>query len=134
VSTPVLEFRDVSVTVRSAGADVALLRKVSFSVGQGQVLGLVGESGAGKSMIGRVVSGLLPDNLRFAEGQVLFQGKPFSRREARAWLGRRIAFIPQEPLSALNPVLTIRQQFFEHLKHQRRPRKEWESHAVAKLD
>src|SRR5690606_16681212 len=133
MSTPILQFRDVSVTVKAAGADVELLRKVSFSVGQGQVLGLVGESGAGKSMIGRVVSGLLPDNLRFAQGQVLFQGKPFTSREARSWLGRRIAFIPQEPLSALNPVLTIRRQFFEHLKHQRRPRKEWEAYAVARL-
>ncbi|WP_397476005.1 ABC transporter ATP-binding protein [Pusillimonas sp.] len=133
MSTPVLEFRDVSVTVKAAGTDVALLRKVSFMVRQGQVLGLVGESGAGKSMIGRVVSGLLPENLRFAQGQVLFRGEPFTRRQAQSWLGRRIAFIPQEPLSALNPVLTIRQQFFEHLKHQGRPRKQWESYATDRL-
>lgn len=133
MSSPVLEFRNVSVTVKAAGTDVALLRKVSFAVEQGQVLGLVGESGAGKSMIGRVVSGLLPENLRFAEGQVLFQGLPLTRRAAQSCLGRRIAFIPQEPLSALNPVLTIRQQFFEHLKHQGRPRKEWDAYATARL-
>src|SRR5690606_12647210 len=108
----VLEFKDVSVSVRVAGTPVALLRNVSFDVGKGRILGLVGESGAGKSMVGRVISGLLPENLRFSSGHVYFQGRELTGRQARSLLGRRIAFIPQEPLSALNPVLTVRQQMF----------------------
>lgn len=131
--THVLEFKNVSVNVKVSGAEVALLRNVSFSVDQGNILGLVGESGAGKSMVGRVLSGLLPKNLRFASGEVRFQGQILTGRDARAFLGRRIAFIPQEPLSALNPVLTIRQQMFEHLKHLGIARSEWQAYSVARL-
>ncbi len=129
----VLEFNNVSVNVKVAGTEVALLRNVSFSVGRGRILGLVGESGAGKSMVGRVLSGLLPSNLRLASGEVRFQGKVLTGRDARAFLGRRIAFIPQEPLSSLNPVLTIRQQMFEHLKHLKIPRNQWQAYSVARL-
>lgn len=130
---PILEFQNVSVTVKVGDADVALLRNVSFDVQPGKILGLVGESGAGKSMVGRVVSGLLPENLKFASGHVYFQGKEITGRQARSLLGRRIAFIPQEPLSSLNPVLTIRQQMFEHLQHLGLPRKEWEAYSLARL-
>jgi len=129
----VLEFKDVSVSVRVAGTDVALLRNVSFDVGKGRILGLVGESGAGKSMVGRVVSGLLPENLRFSGGHVYFQGSELTGRKARSWLGRRIAFIPQEPLSALNPVLTVRQQMAEHMKHIGLPRRQWEAYCIERL-
>jgi len=130
---PVLEFKDVSVSVKVGEAEVALLRKVSFEVGKGRILGLAGESGAGKSMIGRVISGLLPDNLRFSGGEVRFQGQTLTGRLARSFLGRRIAFIPQEPLSALNPVYTIRQQMYEHMKHQGLPRAQWESYCIERL-
>lgn len=129
----VLEFKNVSVSVKVGGADVALLRNVTFDVGKGRILGLVGESGAGKSMVGRVISGLLPDNLRFSAGHVYFQGGELTGRKARALLGRRIAFIPQEPLSALNPVLTVRQQMFEHMKHLGLPRKQWEPYCLERL-
>lgn len=129
----VLEFKDVSVTVKVNGADVALLRNVSFDVGKGRILGLVGESGAGKSMVGRVISGLLPENLRFSSGQVCFQGQPLTARQAKSLLGRRLSFIPQEPLSALNPVLTVRQQMFEHMKHIGLPRKQWETYCLERL-
>jgi len=112
----VLQFKGVQVSARFEGQDVALLRNVDFEVRKGQTLGLVGESGAGKSMVGRVVSGLLPDNLRVSAGCVRFQGQPLTASIARSHLGKRIAFIPQEPLSALNPVLTVRQQMFEHVK------------------
>ena len=130
---PVLEFEHVSVEVSVGDKRVALLRDVSFEVGAGRILGLVGESGAGKSMVGRVISGMLPDNLKFASGRVRFKGSEISGRQARSFLGRQIAFIPQEPLSALNPVLTIRQQMFEHLKHLGIPRKNWESYSVERL-
>lgn len=132
--TTVLEFNNVSVNVSVSGKEVALLRNVTFSVAQGKILGLVGESGAGKSMVGRVLSGMLPSNLRFAGGEVRFHGETLTGRAARSYLGRRIAFIPQEPLSALNPVLTVRQQMFEHLKHLGVARRDWQAYSVARLN
>ena len=113
-----LEAESLTVSVRLGGGEVAVLRDVSFALERGQVLGLVGESGAGKTMIGRVVARLLPSVFRVSGGALRFAGHDLlavSAAEHRALLGDRISFIPQEPLSALNPVLTIGQQFGEHL-------------------
>jgi peptide/nickel transport system ATP-binding protein len=115
----VLSFDEVTVTARMGGRSVDVLRDISFSLAQGDIVGLVGESGAGKSMIGRVISGLLPENFAVSAGGVRFDGKnllALGKADRRALLGRRIAFIPQEPLSALNPVRTIGSQFGEHLR------------------
>lgn len=116
----VLSFESVTVTAHMKAANVELLRDISFALEKGEVIGLVGESGAGKSMIGRVISGLLPDNFSVSSGEVKFEGLnllTLSKAARRDLLGRRIAFIPQEPLSALNPVRAIGDQFQEHLKH-----------------
>ncbi|MGV3635871.1 MAG: dipeptide ABC transporter ATP-binding protein [Pseudorhodoplanes sp.] len=116
----VLSFDNVTVTARMGGRSIDVLREISFTLGQGDIVGLVGESGAGKSMIGRVISGLLPDNFSVSAGTVSFDGmnlEALGKTQRRALLGRRIAFIPQEPLSALNPVRTIGSQFAEHLRH-----------------
>lgn len=116
----VIEFRDISLQARMGGKAIDVLRGIEFAIANGGTLGLVGESGAGKSMIGRVVSGLLPANFRVSSGQLRFKGQDLlamSVRERRALLGRHIAFIPQEPLTALNPVRTIGDQFCEHLAH-----------------
>jgi peptide/nickel transport system ATP-binding protein len=83
------------------------------------VLGLVGESGAGKSMVGRTIAQMLPPGFAVTGGRLLFAGRDLvamPAQERRELLGRDIAFIPQEPLSALNPVLTVGQQLDEHLQ------------------
>jgi ABC-type glutathione transport system ATPase component len=67
-----LRFDSVTLTAHAQGSAVEILRRVSFAVGEGRILGLVGESGAGKSMIGRVISGILPENLQVSSGQVRF--------------------------------------------------------------
>ena len=116
--TAVLRLENVTLNAPVAGRPVALLRDVSFAVEAGGTFGLVGESGAGKSMIGRLLSGLLPPGFALADGRVLFGGDDLARlgpAARRALLGDRIAFIPQEPLSALNPVLTVERQFGDHL-------------------
>jgi peptide/nickel transport system ATP-binding protein len=116
----VLRFEQVTVTASMNGRKAEVLRDISFALGQGEIVGLVGESGAGKSMIGRTISGLLPDNFAVTQGSIAFEGAnllSLKKAARRALLGRKIAFIPQEPLSALNPVRTVGSQFDEHLRH-----------------
>ena len=116
--TPVLAIEGVTLVARLAGRPVDVLREISLRLERGRILGLVGESGAGKSMIGRLVSGLLPEGFALGRGSIRFRGEDLLARSSagrRELLGRSIAFIPQEPLTALNPVLTVRQHFEEHL-------------------
>ena len=115
-----LSIVDLSLSMTIGRHKVDLLRDVSIALPRGKVLGLVGESGAGKSMIGRIIAGQIPAGFAVTRGRVLFDDTDLlalDRKRRRALLGRRIAFIPQEPLTALNPVLTIGQTFDEHLSH-----------------
>jgi peptide/nickel transport system ATP-binding protein len=131
-----LRFDSVTLTAHAQGSAVEILRRVSFAVGEGRILGLVGESGAGKSMIGRVISGILPENLQVSSGQVRFGDADLlrlDRRSRREMLGRRIAFVPQEPLSGPNPVLSVGQQMFEHLARLGVPRRLRHEYAVERL-
>ena len=113
-----LSLIDLTLTARLGGQPVELLRDISVSVAPGKVLGLVGESGAGKSMIGRLIAGHVPVGFEVTRGRVMFDGQDLlalKQQARRKLLGRRIGFIPQEPLTALDPVLTIGQTFDEHL-------------------
>jgi peptide/nickel transport system ATP-binding protein len=121
----------LTVSATLDGERVPVINNLTFSLAPGRMLGLVGESGAGKSMVGRTVAQLLPPGFAVTGGNLSFEGADLismAPQERRALLGRDIAFIPQEPLSALNPVLTIRAQFDEHLarigvpSRERRPR------------
>src|SRR5437660_8447189 len=114
----ILQARDLTVSATLDGARVPVINDLSFTLEPGKVLGLVGESGAGKSMVGRTVAQLLPAGFAVSGGSLAFAGADLVTMDGearRALLGREIAFIPQEPLSALNPVLTIGAQFTEHL-------------------
>jgi peptide/nickel transport system ATP-binding protein len=114
----VLQARDLAVTARLDGAIVPVIRELSFDLAPGKILGLVGESGAGKSMIGRAIAQLLPPGFAITAGSLSFAGEDLLRiapARRRALLGRAIAFIPQAPLTSLNPVMTIGRQFDEHL-------------------
>ena len=114
----VLSLQDVTVTARLGATDVDLLRGISFDLPAGRVLGVVGESGAGKSMMGRLIARLLPDGFRVSRGTMRFEGTDLLAQPATAMqglLGRRIAFIPQEPGAALDPVRTIGWQWRQHL-------------------
>ena len=131
-----LEARGLTVTAGTGANVPKILRELSFTVERGQVLGLVGESGAGKSMIGRVIGRSLPTGFRVASGSLLFEGQDLvglPSERLSGLLGDRIAFIPQEPLTALNPVLTIGAQFGEHLERIGVPRGERRARAAAAL-
>ncbi len=103
---PLLEVRDLTVRY---GARLAACG-VDLAVRPGEVLGLVGESGAGKSTVGRAVVRLLPDGARVAGGAVRWRGRDLlalSEAEMRRRRGAEVALIPQDPLSALNPAFRI---------------------------
>jgi peptide/nickel transport system ATP-binding protein len=113
-----LQAKELTVGARIDGATVPAIRALSFDLPPGQILGLVGESGAGKSMLGRAIAQLLPAGFAITSGSLLFEGDDLvrmARDKRRALLGRAIAFIPQAPMSSLNPVRTIGAQFDEHL-------------------
>ncbi len=134
----VLTAKELTISAALPGGSVPVIRDLNFTLPPGRILGLVGESGAGKSMIGRSIAQLLPRGFAVSRGELMFEGCDLVRIPAearRALLGDEIAFVPQEPLSALDPVLTIGQQIDEHLTRlrigNRRVRRE---RALAMLD
>ena len=111
---PLLEVDHLSIYFR----DQAVVRDLSFAVGQGEVLGLVGESGSGKSLTSLSILRLLDASAR-VEGSIRFEGtdllalKPEQMRQYR---GRKIAMIFQEPMTALNPVMPVGRQIAEAIE------------------
>jgi peptide/nickel transport system ATP-binding protein len=95
-----------------------VLRSVSLSVQPGEVRALVGESGAGKTMIGKAVLGVLPSSVRIVEGDMLLEGEDLGKLQPKArrtLIGARTALIPQDPLTALNPSRRIGPQMTDRL-------------------
>ena len=108
---PLLDVRDLHVRIPLAAAPCARSTAPRFSVDRGQALGLVGESGCGKSMTLRAILGLLPRPADDHGGQVLFDGRgpgrPRRPSRLRDLRGKGIAMIFQEPMTALNPVMRV---------------------------
>jgi len=130
--------KELTVSAALGDGSVPVIRDLNFSLPPGRILGLVGESGAGKSMIGRAIAQLFPPSFAVTHGELMFDGQDLVRMPAetrRELLGSEIAFVPQEPLSALNPVLTIGQQIDEHLTRLRSGnRRARHDRALAMLD
>lgn len=111
--SPILEVEGLTVR-RSDGA--ALLEDVSLTVNEGEILGLVGESSAGKSMIGNAVAGLLPAGVVRTGGRIALEGREIQNlrpEEIRRIRGPEIGMILQDPLGSLNPLLTVGEHFRE---------------------
>ncbi len=110
-----LSIRNLSVRLKGGPP---LLRRVSLDVAVGQVRGLVGESGAGKSMIGKAVLGILPPSAEITGGQIVLDGTDLLTlppQERRRRIGAICALIPQDPLTALNPSHRIGPQITDRL-------------------
>lgn len=113
-----LEVEELSVAFASRSGQVPILHDISFSIERGQSLGIVGESGCGKSLTALSVMGLLPDNA-ITSGKVTLEGQNLLQLDDRtmsAIRGTRMAMIFQEPMTALNPVKTIGYQIAEGLR------------------
>ena len=128
-SGPLLSVEDLQVTFTRQGEQpFAAVDGVSFDVHPGQTVGLVGESGCGKSVTSLAIMGLLPDRGNRVDGRAVYEGDDLlalSRQEMRDRRGRDIAMIFQDPLSSLNPVVPIGIQVTEVMeRHQGMSRKE----------
>jgi peptide/nickel transport system ATP-binding protein len=112
----VLAIEGLSVDFRAGGGRLHALRDVSLSAPAGEIVGIVGESGCGKSTLINAVLGLLAENAEIADGRVLFKGADLLRMhgdDRRRLLGDRITTIFQDPMTALNPVMSIGTQMTE---------------------
>lgn len=115
----VLEVRDLSLEFVTRRGVLKALDKISFSIRAGEVLGVVGESGAGKSLTGAAIIGLIEKPGRLSGGQVLLKGEridalsPDAMRKIR---GRKIGMIFQDPLTSLNPLFRVGEQLVETIQ------------------
>ena len=134
-SQALLRVAGLSVDYLSSDGDaVHALREVSLEIGEGETLGILGESGSGKSSLAQTLLRLLPENAAIAAGTVEFRGRnllQLSNGELRSLRGSEIALISQEPALALNPVLPLGRQIADVLRAHRRTSHAETSSAVA---
>ncbi len=113
-----LDVHELSVTLQTARGPAPVLRGVSFSLAAGATLGLIGESGCGKSITALALMGLLPERAQ-VHGSIRFQDQALTTLDERAYgalRGNRIGMVFQEPMTALNPLHTIGRQIAEPLR------------------
>jgi oligopeptide transport system ATP-binding protein len=132
-----LELRGLCVSLQTPHGRAVVIENTSFAIERGETLALVGESGAGKTMTGLAIMGLVPPGGRIETGQVLVGGRSvfdLSAEELRDLRGREVAMIFQDPSAALNPFLPIGEQLDEVLRaHGRFPRSERRRRCTAAL-
>lgn len=115
-----LHIEQLSVEFRRGRGVENLLHNINLSVDAGEVVGLVGESGAGKSMLTKTILDLLPASATVSSGNIDFEGKPLlinGVRRKNLNLGSRIALVPQDPLGSLNPVRRVGIQMSDLIRH-----------------
>jgi peptide/nickel transport system ATP-binding protein len=119
VPTPLLQVRNLRVEFPTRRGPLLALDDISFDIAPGEILGVVGESGAGKSLTGAAIIGLLEPPGRIAGGEIVFDGQRIDRlssEQMRGLRGRHIGAIFQDPLTSLNPLYTIGRQLIETIR------------------
>src|SRR6476659_4136461 len=117
--TPILSVRNLKVEFPTRRGILTAIDDISFDIAPGEVLGVVGESGAGKSITGTAVIGLIEPPGRIAGGEVLLRGQridnlpPEALRKIR---GKRIGMVFQDPLTSLNPLYSIGDQLVDNIR------------------
>jgi len=113
-----LEVQELSIWLRTKDGIRLAVDRLSFSIGAGEILGMAGESGSGKTLTALSVLGLLPPGSR-TSGQVLFEGRnllDLRRRQLRAVRGHQISLVSQDPMTSLHPMLRVEVQMTEHVR------------------
>ncbi len=132
-----LQVLDLHTSFFTEGGELKAVRGVTFSVREGEALGIVGESGCGKSVTALSIMRLVPDPGRIVKGKVIFRDKDLlelPEEEMRRIRGREIAMVFQEPMTSLNPVFTIGSQIAEAIEtHHRLERKEIKKRVIEAL-
>ena len=117
--SPLLELRSLSVQFPTRRHVLTALDRVSLTIAPGEILGVVGESGAGKSLMGAAIIGLLEPPGRISSGEVLLEGRRVDRLAPEAMRrirGRQIGAVFQDPLTTLNPLYTVGRQLAETIQ------------------
>ncbi|WP_368498656.1 ABC transporter ATP-binding protein [Herbiconiux sp. A18JL235] len=136
-TAPLLSIEGLSVTMPTPAGLTELVRDTDIVIGDGEIVGLAGESGSGKTMTASAVMGILPPGAR-ATGRIMFEGRnllELRRKELDAVRGNRIAIVFQDPTAALHPLLRIGTQITEHLiAHTGVSKKQADARAVELLE
>ena len=117
--TALLQIEDLHLQIAAKARRTPILRGLSLAIRPGEVHGLVGESGAGKTMVGKVVLGIQPPAAVLPRGQVRFDGRDITRmieRQRRSLMGQGMSLIPQDPMTSLNPAFRIGGQITDILR------------------
>lgn len=124
--TKVLEVKDLSVSYTVANVKTHVLENVNFSVERGKSVGIVGESGCGKTTTMRAILNVLPSNGTVEGGEILYEGEnvfAMPNNKLQEYRQKGAGMIFQDPSSALNPVISIKNQFLEALKYAHKDKK-----------
>ncbi|MDF1599082.1 ABC transporter ATP-binding protein [Mesorhizobium sp. YIM 152430] len=116
---PVLSVKNLTVQFPTRRGILTAVDNISFDIMPGEVLGVVGESGAGKSMTGSAVIGLIEPPGRISGGEILLQGERIDNlgpEQIRRYRGKRIGMVFQDPLTSLNPLYTVAEQLIETIR------------------
>jgi len=118
-AAPLLQVRDLSIVFDTRRGPLTAVDGISFDLAPGEILGVVGESGAGKSLTGTAIIGLLERPGRISGGEIRFEDSRIdnlSREKIRRIRGKKIGAIFQDPLTSLNPLFTVGQQLVETIQ------------------
>ncbi|MGE0173708.1 MAG: ABC transporter ATP-binding protein [Oligoflexales bacterium] len=114
-----VEVKDLSISFDTLRGELKAIDRISFDLAEGEVLGIVGESGCGKSITSLALMGLLPTNASLSASKLLLNGRDLTRQSRKEWQalrGKEMSMIFQDPMTSLDPSFTIGYQIMETLK------------------
>ena len=138
MTDPLLSIKNLTVVFKTRLGEVPVIDDVSFSIAPGEILGIVGESGCGKTMTSLAIMRLMPEQGKVTSGSIRLSGEDLvvaSEARMRGLRGNEISMVFQEPMSSLNPVFSVGEQIAEGVKaHQGLSKSEARDHAVELLE